>query len=82
MVSGGGAYGASATTGSDSAGIDEKELEASRALDKRVAEFAAITKCGSKIISHAEMSEGSVEAAPSLQQTRWREMTAPDTFRT
>ena len=47
-MSGGGAYGASATTGSDSAGIDEKELEASRALDKRVAEFAAITKCGSK----------------------------------
>lgn len=48
VVSGGGAFGASATTGPDSPGIDEKELEAARALGKRVAEFAAITKRGSK----------------------------------
>jgi NAD(P)H dehydrogenase (quinone) len=48
VVSGGGAFGASATTGPDSPGIDEKELESARALGKRVAEFAAITKRGSK----------------------------------
>src|SRR5436190_21350285 len=48
IVSGGGAFGASATTGPDSPGIDEKELRAASALGKRVAEFAAITKRGSK----------------------------------
>jgi NAD(P)H dehydrogenase (quinone) len=48
VVSGGGAFGASATTGPDSPGIDEKELEIARALGKRVAEFAAITKRGSR----------------------------------
>jgi NAD(P)H dehydrogenase (quinone) len=48
VVSGGGAFGASATTGPDSPGIDEKELDAARALGKRVAEFGAITKRGSK----------------------------------
>jgi NAD(P)H dehydrogenase (quinone) len=48
VVSGGGAFGASATTGPDSPGIDEKELESARALGKRVAEFATITKRGSK----------------------------------
>ena len=48
VVSGGGAFGASATTGPDSPGVDEKELGAARALGKRVAEFAAITKRGSK----------------------------------
>jgi NAD(P)H dehydrogenase (quinone) len=48
VVSGGGAFGASATTGPDSPGVDDKELEAARALGKRVAEFAAITKRGSK----------------------------------
>ncbi|WP_128943900.1 hypothetical protein [Bradyrhizobium zhanjiangense] len=48
VVSGGGAFGASATTGPDSLGIDEKELEAARALGKRIAEFSAITKRGSK----------------------------------
>src|SRR5205823_10431219 len=46
VVSGGGAFGASATTGPDSPGIDEKELESARALGKRVAEFAIITKRG------------------------------------
>jgi NAD(P)H dehydrogenase (quinone) len=49
VVSGGGAFGASATTGPESPGVDEKELEAARALGKRVAEFAAITKRGSKL---------------------------------
>jgi NAD(P)H dehydrogenase (quinone) len=44
-----GAYGASATTGPDSPGIDDKELEAARALGKRVAEFAAVIQRGSKI---------------------------------
>jgi NAD(P)H dehydrogenase (quinone) len=48
VVSGGGAFGASATTGPESPGIDDKELEAARALGKRIAEFAAITKRGSK----------------------------------
>jgi hypothetical protein len=43
-----GAYGASATTGPDSPGIDEKELEGARALGKRVAEFAAIIQRGSR----------------------------------
>jgi NAD(P)H dehydrogenase (quinone) len=48
VVSGGGAFGASATTGPDSPGIDDKELESARALGKRVAEVAAITKRGSR----------------------------------
>jgi NAD(P)H dehydrogenase (quinone) len=43
-----GAYGASATTGPDSPGIDDKKLEAARALGKRVAEFAAVIQRGSK----------------------------------
>lgn len=47
VVSGGGAFGASATTGPDSPGIDEKELATARALGKRVAEVAMITKRGS-----------------------------------
>ena len=44
----GGAFGASATTGPDSPGVDENELAAARALGKRVAEFAAMIKRGSK----------------------------------
>ncbi|MBR0717217.1 flavodoxin family protein [Bradyrhizobium liaoningense] len=43
-----GAYGASATTGPDSPGIDDKKLEAARALGKRVAEFAAVIQRGSR----------------------------------
>jgi len=43
-----GAYGASATTGPDSPGIDDKKLEAARALGKRVAEFAGVIQRGSK----------------------------------
>jgi NAD(P)H dehydrogenase (quinone) len=47
IVSGGGGFGASATTGPDSPGIDEKELAEARALGKRVAEVAAVVKRGS-----------------------------------
>ena len=43
-----GAYGASATTGPDSPGIDDKKLEGARALGERVAEFAAIIRRGSR----------------------------------
>ena len=39
VVSGGGAFGASATTEGESPGIDEKELEGARALGQRVAEI-------------------------------------------
>ena len=35
IVSGGGAFGASATTGPESPGIDDKELATARALGKR-----------------------------------------------
>jgi NAD(P)H dehydrogenase (quinone) len=48
VVSGGGAFGASATTGPESPGIDEKKLEPARALGKRVAEFAGVTKRGTR----------------------------------
>ena len=44
IVSGGGAFGASATTGPDSPGVDDKELATASALGKRVAEFAASRK--------------------------------------
>ena len=47
VVSGGGAFGASATTEGDSPGLDEKELSAARTLGKRVAEVAKIVKRGS-----------------------------------
>ena len=47
-VSGGGAFGASATTGADSPGIDDKELAEARALGQRVAEIAAVVKRGSR----------------------------------
>jgi NAD(P)H dehydrogenase (quinone) len=46
VVSGGGGFGASATTGPDSPGIDEKELVSARDLGKRVAEVAAVMKRG------------------------------------
>jgi NAD(P)H dehydrogenase (quinone) len=47
VVSGGGGFGASATTGPDSPGIDEKEVAEARDLGKRVAEVAAVVKRGS-----------------------------------
>jgi NAD(P)H dehydrogenase (quinone) len=47
IVGGGGAFGASATTGPDSPGIDDKELAAARDLGKRVADVAGTVKRGS-----------------------------------
>jgi NAD(P)H dehydrogenase (quinone) len=46
VVSGGGAFGASATTEGDSPGIDEQEMAAARDLGRRVAEVAALLKRG------------------------------------
>jgi NAD(P)H dehydrogenase (quinone) len=48
VVGGGGAFGASATTGPDSAGIDDKELADARDLGKRVAEVASVIKRGTR----------------------------------
>ncbi len=45
VISGGG-FGASATTGPDSPGIDAKEIAEARDLGKRVAEVAALVKRG------------------------------------
>ena len=47
VVSGGGAFGASATTEGDSPGIDNNELAEAKALGRRVAEVAARFKAGS-----------------------------------
>ena len=47
VVSGSGGFGASATTGPDSPGIDEKEVAEARDLGKRIAEVAALVKRGS-----------------------------------
>lgn len=47
VVSGGGAFGASATTEGDSPGIDNKEWADAKALGQRVAEVAARFKAGS-----------------------------------
>ena len=47
VVSGGGAFGASATTEGDSPGIDNKELAEAKALGLRVAEVATRFKAGS-----------------------------------
>ncbi len=47
VVSGGGAFGASATTEGDSPGIDNKELADAKALGRRVAEVAVLFKAGS-----------------------------------
>ncbi len=44
VVSGGGAFGASATTEGDSPGIDKKELADARALGQRVAEVARLVR--------------------------------------
>ena len=46
LVSGGGAFGASATTEGESPGIDEQELRDARALGRRVAEVAWMIKRG------------------------------------
>ena len=47
VVSGGGAFGASATTEGDSPGIDKKELADAKELGRRVAEVAARFRAGS-----------------------------------
>jgi len=47
VVSGGGAFGASATTEGDSPGIDNKELTDAKALGRRVSEVATRFKAGS-----------------------------------
>jgi NAD(P)H dehydrogenase (quinone) len=47
VVSGGGAFGASATTEGDSPGIDNKEMADAQALGRRVAEVANIVRRGS-----------------------------------
>lgn len=47
VVSGGGAFGASATTEGDSPGIDDKELASARDLGKRVADVTWMVKRGS-----------------------------------
>jgi NAD(P)H dehydrogenase (quinone) len=44
VVSGGGAFGASATTEGDSSGIDNKELADAQSLGRRVVEVAAMIK--------------------------------------
>jgi NAD(P)H dehydrogenase (quinone) len=44
VACGGGGFGASATTGPDSPGIDEKEVAEARELGRRVAEFTALVK--------------------------------------
>jgi NAD(P)H dehydrogenase (quinone) len=46
VVSGGGAFGASATTEGDSPGIDNKELADAKALGRRVAEVAVMMQRG------------------------------------
>jgi NAD(P)H dehydrogenase (quinone) len=46
VVSGGGAFGASATTEGDSPGIDNKELADAKALGRRVAEVAIMMRRG------------------------------------
>jgi len=48
VVSGGGAFGASATTEGNSPGLDEQELAGARDLGQRVAEVAAAVKRGFK----------------------------------
>lgn len=47
VVSGGGAFGASATTEGGSQGVDDQELADARALGRRVADVAKLIKAGS-----------------------------------
>lgn len=46
VVSGGGAFGASATTEGESPGIDSKELADAKSLGRRVAEIAVVVRAG------------------------------------
>ncbi len=54
VVSGGGAFGASATTEGDSPGIDAKELARANALGKRVAEVTWMFRRGGLSASYAQ----------------------------
>lgn len=56
VVSGGGAFGASATTEGGSPGIDEEELNQARALGRRVAEVAGMIKRGHQLPASRESS--------------------------
>ena len=47
VVSGGGAFGASATTEGESPGIDDKELAEAKALGRRVADVTKLIRVGS-----------------------------------
>ena len=47
VVSGGGAFGASATTEGENPGVDDKELAEAKALGRRVADVAKLIKIGS-----------------------------------
>lgn len=47
VVSGGGAFGASATTEGESLGIDDKELSEAKVLGRRVADVTKLIKIGS-----------------------------------
>jgi hypothetical protein len=51
-------FGASATTGPDSPGIDEKELAAARDLGKRVTEVAGVNKTALAQVQLATRSTG------------------------
>jgi NAD(P)H dehydrogenase (quinone) len=53
-VSGGGAFGASATTEGNSLGIDEQELAGARELGRRVADVAGAVKRGFQLPDHRE----------------------------
>lgn len=53
VVSGGGAFGASATTEGESPGIDDKELAEAKALGQRVADVTKLIKIG----VHVELKE-------------------------
>jgi len=53
-VSGGGAFGASATTEGNSLGIDEQELAGARELGRRVAEVGGAVKRGFQLQDHRE----------------------------
>ena len=58
VTSGGGGLGATATTGPDWPGIDEKELAEAATLGRRVAEVATIMKHGAATLAHNSPGSG------------------------
>ena len=58
VTSGGGGLGATATTGPDSPGIDEKELAEATTLGRRVAEVATLMKRGAATLAHNSPESG------------------------